>query len=176
MTKTIQTERGEIYIYTGEVIDLRETLHVTHSSTTTQHQYSSRTTHSTSSSTTLKLALKQADGSEKHVELDEKLQIGVRPGNKVSVMSYFPQGIDEGAYALAYNHDTGDKRTKRVLVIGKSAGCLAVATFFIGIFTLMFFVGFFVLGALAWWGMKRKNESDAIMAEIEQAFETIRTA
>ncbi|MBU7581189.1 MAG: hypothetical protein KAF27_12130, partial [Porphyrobacter sp.] len=64
MTKYIDTEHGQICISTGEVLELRESLHISSSSTTSHGAYNSSTTHSTNSTTTLKLAIKETDGNE----------------------------------------------------------------------------------------------------------------
>lgn len=178
MTKYVDMEYGQICISTGEVLELRESVHISSSSTTSHGAYNSSTSHSTSSTTTLKLAVREADGTEQHLALSEALQVGIRTGNKVTVIWFVPKGKKSGDYVLAYNHDSRDKRVRRVSVFNQTQGCLTVLAFIavIGLFFTLSIIGLLLLAPVAWWLYKKKQQVDAIMERIEAEFEIVRNS
>lgn len=180
MTKYIDNEYGQVCISTGEVIDLRESLHISSSSTTSHGNYNSTTTHSTHSTTTLKIAIKEVDGTEQHLSLGESLQIGMRNGNKVSVGWFVPKGKKNGPYVFAYNHDTRELKSKKVPAAGQAVGCLLAVIIVLGLMSLFAgpfaIVGLLFLGGAAYWGYQIKTKSDAMTASVMEEFEKIRAS
>lgn len=180
MTKYVDTEYGQICISTGEVLEYRESVSIQSTATTSHGAYNSSTTHSTSSTSTLKVAMREKDGTEKHVSLGESLQVGIRAGNKLTVIWFVPTGKKTGPYVLAYNHDTRDLRKDRVPVLGAQIfGCLLALGIVLGIGLLfagdLSILGFLVLGGLGFWIFKLKQKGDAIMQLVNAEFELVRS-
>ncbi len=164
MPRQVPVRKGKLLISTGEVLDLRETTHI---NSWTSSDGSGYRRSGTSSSNTLKLALQETEGRERHIELGEELMVGVRTGNTVSAIWYIPEGKNEGPYLAASNHDTGERRFIRKDIAGKNAGCMWLFLVLGGLLLSTVGIGIIMLGVAIWLFIVEKKRQDEIYATIK---------
>lgn len=140
MARFVEIDEGKIGISTGEVLGLRSTNHLRSGMRVGRFAELTRAANRENTGRTLKIAMRETGGDQRHVKLRNALQLGLRSGNTLSVAWFIPKGSKRGPYVAALNHDTYERRFYHPPLISRSETISLAIAFIIGS-ALLFFYG-----------------------------------